>query len=126
MICVHGMFDSKYSFKQVCQMDEVLSKRDCYLIGLRNHAFSDHHDDMDYPAMADDIIRFADQQGFKTFTLMGHSLGGRCVMTTACLFPDRVDGVITLDSAPFHYNKFITYPFLPSYKYLRLMKRMSK
>ena len=31
---------------------------------------------------------------------MGHSMGGRTAMTVACRFPDRVDGVISVDSAP--------------------------
>ena len=61
LICVHGMFDSRLSFKQICEKEEVLAKRDCYLVGTRNHAFSDHHDDMDYTVMANDIIRFADE-----------------------------------------------------------------
>ena len=34
------------------------------------------------------------------FTIMGHSMGGRAAMTTACRFPDRVDGVISVDAAP--------------------------
>ena len=31
---------------------------------------------------------------------MGHSLGGRAAMTTACRFPDRVEGCISIDAAP--------------------------
>ena len=107
-------------------MEEVLAKRDCYLVGLRNHAFSDHHDDMDYQVMSDDIIRFADKMGFKTFTLMGHSMGGRCVMTAACLNPDRVDGVITLDAAPFRWYKLPCYLITWPLQTLRMMRRMSK
>jgi hypothetical protein len=35
-------------------------KRDCYLVELRNHADSNHHDDMNYNVLSDDLIRFAD------------------------------------------------------------------
>ena len=70
------------------------------MIELRNHAQSDHHPDMDHYVISDDIIRFADSHGLKKFTLLGHSLGGRAAMTTACRFPDRVDGVISVDSPP--------------------------
>ena len=76
--------------------------------------------------MSNDIIRFADQQGFKTFTLMGHSMGGRCVMTTACLNPERVDGVISVDAAPWHWNKLACYLTIPPFRYLRFMRKMSK
>ena len=50
--------------------------------------------------LSDDIIRFADSHGLDKFTLLGHSLGGRAAMTTACRYEDRVDGVISIDSAP--------------------------
>ena len=43
--------------------------------------------------------------GLETFTLLGHSLGGRTAMTTACRFEDRVDGVISVDSAPIDESK---------------------
>lgn len=55
---------------------------------------------MNYIVMSDDIIRFADKMKLEKFTIMGHSLGGRTAMTTACRFPERVDGVISIDSAP--------------------------
>lgn len=61
---------------------------------------SDHHEEMNYNVLSDDIIRFADGRGLNKFTLLGHSLGGRAAMTTACRYPDRVDGVISIDSAP--------------------------
>ena len=50
--------------------------------------------------MSDDVIRFADSQNLDRFTVMGHSMGARCAMTLACRFPDRVDGVISVDAAP--------------------------
>lgn len=31
---------------------------------------------------------------------MGHSMGGRTAMTLACRYPDRIDGVISVDAAP--------------------------
>lgn len=76
--------------------------------------------------MSDDIIRFADKMGFETFTLMGHSMGGRAVMTTACLNPDRVDGVIAVDAAPWSWNKKACYFTVWPFKNLRLMRKLSK
>jgi pimeloyl-ACP methyl ester carboxylesterase len=67
---------------------------------MRNHASSNHHDDMNYEVLSDDIIRFADQNDLEKFTILGHSLGGRTAMTVACRYQDRVDGVISVDSAP--------------------------
>lgn len=77
-----------------------MDKRDCYLLELRNHANSDFHEETSYEALSDDVIRFADELGLKEFSLLGHSMGGRAAMTTACRYPDRVDGVISIDTAP--------------------------
>ena len=55
---------------------------------------------MNYEVLSDDVIRFADQNNLEKFTILGHSMGGKTAMTVACRFPDRVDGVISLDSAP--------------------------
>ena len=55
---------------------------------------------MNYNVLSDDIIRFADKKNLNKFTLLGHGLGGRAAMTAACRYPDRIDGVISLDVAP--------------------------
>ena len=47
--------------------------------------------------------------------MLGHSLGGRTSMTTACRYPDRIDGVISVDSAPVNEstkNVFITFTYI--------------
>lgn len=100
MIVLHGLLGSKTNWRGLMRKESILARRDCYLVEQRNHAMSDHHDDMNYRVLSDDLIRFADKHGLEKFTLLGHSLGGRAAMTTACRFPDRVDGVISVDSAP--------------------------
>ena len=100
MIVMHGLLGCCTNWHALCRSAPIRSKRDSYLVELRNHAQSDHHSDMDHYAISDDIIRFADSQRLNTFTVLGHSLGGRAAMTTACRYPDRVDGVISVDSPP--------------------------
>lgn len=75
----------------------------------RNHGDSGHSKIMTYPAMADDLVRLADQLNIDKFTLLGHSMGGKIVMTTAWKHPDRIDGVISVDAAPYDYNPNIKY-----------------
>ena len=67
---------------------------------MRNHATSDHHPAHNNQVLSDDIIRFADQQKIDKFTVLGHSMGARTAMTVACRYPDRVDGMISIDAAP--------------------------
>jgi esterase len=121
LIAIHGLLDSKASFSKVLGNEEILKRRDCYLVGIRNHSNSDWHDDTDYIANSDDIIRFADKMGIDKFTLLGHSMGGRISMHTACRFPDRVEGIISLDSTPFHWNKLCYVFTVPPWRYLARM-----
>ena len=67
---------------------------------MRNHYDSDWHNDMNYLALSEDVIRFADERCIDTFTMMGHSMGGRTAMYVACRYPDRVKGLIVIDTAP--------------------------
>ena len=91
------------------------------MVGIRNHANSDWHDDTDFVAKSDDIIRFADKMGLEKFTLIGHSMGGRISMHTACRYPDRVEGIISLDSTPFHWNKMCYIFTVPPWRYVTRM-----
>ena len=100
MIVLHGLLGSKVNWRGLCKREEIADHRRCYLVEMRNHATSDHHREHNYTVMSDDIIRFADQQKLDKFTVMGHSMGGRAAMTLACRFPERVDGVISVDAAP--------------------------
>ena len=100
MIVCHGLLGSCVNWRSLCKQDKIQRSRDCYLVGMRNHSESDHHENHSYELMSEDIIRFADQHDIPSFTLLGHSMGARAAMTTYCRFPDRVDGCISVDAAP--------------------------
>ena len=78
----------------------ISGPRDVYLVDLRNHGESDHHASMTYEEMAYDLKVFADQRDLERFTLVGHNIGAKTAMMTATLYPDRVNGFISLDTAP--------------------------
>jgi esterase len=67
---------------------------------MRNHGESDHHDSMTYHEMADDVARTLDLKGINKCTLLGHSMGAKVAMTFAINYPDRLNGLIVVDSAP--------------------------
>ena len=70
------------------------------MVDLRNHGESDHHEKMTYKEMAEDVLRYADSKGLDKFSILGHNLGGKTAMTLACLHPERVTGLISVDTAP--------------------------
>jgi len=71
-----------------------------HLIDLRNHGESDHHMSMTYKEMADDVLRFADAKDIDKFSVLGHNIGAKTAMTLACIHPDRVNSLISIDTAP--------------------------
>ena len=50
--------------------------------------------------MADDLARFLDSRGLDRVTLIGHNIGGKTAMTFTGAFPERVNGLISFDTAP--------------------------
>lgn len=70
------------------------------MVDLRNHGESDHHTSMTYKEMAEDVLRYADQKGIEKFSLLGHNIGAKTAMTLACLHPERVNGLISIDTSP--------------------------
>jgi len=51
-----------------------------------------------------------DQLNIAKASLIGHSMGGKLAMATACKYPDRVESVINIDSVPLFLSKSV-----PSY-----------
>lgn len=50
--------------------------------------------------MADDLARFLDSRDLQKVSLIGHNIGGKTAMRFAGIYPDRVKGLISLDTAP--------------------------
>jgi esterase len=71
-----------------------------FLVDLRNHGESDHHESMTYTDMANDLMRFLDSRMLDKVTLIGHNIGAKTALHAASLFPNRVKGLISLDTAP--------------------------
>jgi esterase len=102
---LHGLFGSSSNW-----MGIVSRLQEDYRIivpDLRNHGRSAHHAEMDYPAMAEDVISLLDHLGLQSVALLGHSMGGKAAMWTALVQPERIDKLIVADIAPVTYkNRF--------------------
>ncbi|RJG47713.1 alpha/beta fold hydrolase [Motilimonas pumila] len=99
---IHGLFGSLSNFGLLhkhLQTDHTVVSVD-----VRNHGESPHCDSMSYAEMANDIIQLAARLGFKRFSLVGHSMGGKIAMATAMQAPQYIDKLIIADMAP------VTYP----------------
>lgn len=70
---------------------------------------------MNYPEMANDVVRFMWENKITSATLAGHGLGGKLAIATGCYHPERVTGIIGLDSCPMDQTYVQPYQELNSY-----------
>jgi pimeloyl-ACP methyl ester carboxylesterase len=74
---------------------------------LRNHGRSPHYPEMDYSAMAGDLLALLDGLQLDSASLLGHSMGGKAAMWLALTRPERVERLLVADIAPVGYaNRF--------------------
>jgi pimeloyl-ACP methyl ester carboxylesterase len=71
-----------------------------HILDLRNHGKSFHSDEMNHQVLAEDILNYMNFHGIEKANLLGHSLGGKAVMTFAISFPEKVEKLIVVDIAP--------------------------
>ena len=90
-----GMLDNWGSFGK--EFGELFPT---HLIDLRNHGKSFHSDEMNHQVLADDILNYMNFHGIEKANLLGHSLGGKAVMTFAISYPEKVEKLIVADIAP--------------------------
>ncbi|MBS1549975.1 MAG: alpha/beta fold hydrolase [Bacteroidetes bacterium] len=90
-----GMLDNWGSFGK--EFGEMFPT---HIIDLRNHGKSFHSDEMNLDAMAEDILNYMKFHQLEKVNLLGHSLGGKTVMSFAILYPEKVDKLIVVDMAP--------------------------
>lgn len=102
LLLLHGLFGSLENLGGVNQRLQV--EWQIHGLDLRNHGRSPHTDTMDYPAMAEDVVAYLDEQGLERASLLGHSMGGKTAMQVALSYPERVERLIVADIAPVTYH----------------------
>jgi esterase len=99
LIILHGLLGASGNWHTLSK--NVFSEDyQVYTVDQRNHGASPHDDRLDYPAMADDLAAFMDQQDLDQAHILGHSMGGKTAMRFALDRPERVDRLIVVDIAP--------------------------
>lgn len=105
VVLVHGLLGNGRNLQPLAQ---ALADRHRVLTpDLRNHGRSPHSPVMDYPNLAADLVTLLDRHGLDKAALIGHSLGGKAVMATTLLHPERVSRLAVLDMAPVSYRELL-------------------
>lgn len=102
LILLHGLFGSLENLGGVARRLE--DSWQIHALDQRNHGSSPHTEEMNYPAMASDVVAYMDAKGIEKARLLGHSMGGKVAMQVALSYPERVQATIVADIAP------VTYP----------------
>lgn len=101
VVLIHGLFGSLDNLSVLARG----LKDDCQLlqIDLRNHGLSPRSDEMNYQAMAKDVLETLDEEGIDKVSVIGHSMGGKVAMALTALAPERIDRLVVIDMAPVAY-----------------------
>src|SRR5690554_7771767 len=102
LVVVHGLFGSADNWRS--HVKAWQQTRRVIAVDLRNHGRSPHAEGMGYDAMAEDVIALLDRLEVPRAHLLGHSMGGKVVISLARLAPERVASLIVADIAPRAYG----------------------
>lgn len=103
MVIVHGLYGSGDNWISIAR--ELSSRFEVYVVDQRNHGQSPHSDIHDYPTMRDDLREFMDDRGIEKAVLIGHSMGGKVIISYALSWPEQVQSLISVDIAPKSYHE---------------------
>lgn len=102
VIIVHGLFGNLDNLKNLAT--SLSQFRDVICVDVRNHGASPWSNSMDYNGLAHDIFYLLEELNLNTVDLIGHSMGGKIIMSCALLFPERINSIVVADIAPVRYK----------------------
>ncbi|MCO6476747.1 MAG: alpha/beta fold hydrolase, partial [Phaeodactylibacter sp.] len=73
IVLLHGLFGTLDNWQTLGK--QLAEHHTVYLVDQRNHGRSPHHDDIDYPCMAEDLLHFLETNWMFKTHLIGHSMG---------------------------------------------------
>lgn len=103
LLIFHGLFGMLDNWHNVAKV--LAESYTVYTVDLRNHGQSPHSDEMNYDLMADDIAQLLVTLKLERAHILGHSMGGKAVMTFALKYPTMVNKLIVADISTKGYKR---------------------
>ncbi|KAE8554089.1 hypothetical protein EYB25_002627 [Talaromyces marneffei] len=100
IIFLHGFLGSKRENKAVSRLLARDLSRQVFALDLRNHGDSAHHPVHNYMDMALDVEAFIKTHGFRSVSLIGHSMGAKTALALSLHAPDLISTVVAIDNCP--------------------------
>lgn len=102
LLILHGFLGMGDNWKTLGKQFSELGYQ-VHLIDQRNHGRSFHSNDFDYELLASDLYSYIKKHQLEKVSLLGHSMGGKTVMTFATSYPDMVEKLMVADISPRYY-----------------------
>jgi esterase len=102
VVLIHGLFGMGSNLGALSR--ELMLRYRVHSVDLPNHGRSGSMENADIPKMACALIDWMDQQGLKSASVLGHSLGGKVAMELALRSAERVSALVVADIAPVAYE----------------------
>ena len=97
LVFIHGFAGDRHQFAN--QVEAFADRHRVITLDLAGHGESGHDRERWGPgAFADDVIAVMDAAGVEQAILIGHSMGGVVMLETANRYPDRVKGLVAIDT----------------------------
>lgn len=104
LIILHGLWGASDNWLPIAHRLE--NKFQVILPDARNHGQSPHDAAMNYEVMSNDIIELIENLHLSARPhIVGHSMGGKTVMTLLLKRPDLVNKAVIVDIAPITYSQ---------------------
>ncbi|ACQ67034.1 putative alpha/beta hydrolase fold protein [Candidatus Hamiltonella defensa 5AT (Acyrthosiphon pisum)] len=101
IILIHGLFGNLDNLSMLGR--DFQKHHDVIQLDLRNYGLSPHSPEMNYFAMAQDVLELLDQLKIEKVIIIGHSMGGKVAMTMTALIPEIIKTLVIIDIAPVVY-----------------------
>jgi pimeloyl-ACP methyl ester carboxylesterase len=100
LLALHGFCGAKEDFTE--WLDQLATAGwHAVAYDQRGHGRSSHpagEEAFSLPLFANDVVAVADRLGWDRFVLLGHSMGGMVAQLVALAHPERLDGLILMDT----------------------------
>lgn len=103
LVILHGLLGSLDNWMTLGKRFATLGLK-VFLVDQRNHGKSPHDDKFNYDVMADDLAVFLKEHKIHDPIILGHSMGGKTVMSFAKKYPDIPKKLIIADISPRYYE----------------------
>lgn len=106
LIILHGLFGSSDNWQTLGK--KFAENFEVYLVDQRNHGHSPKSTEFNYQLLSDDLYNLIRDLELENIILVGHSMGGKTVMTFAQKYPEFIEKLIVVDigpkAYPMHHN----------------------